>query len=272
MRLFLVPNGFTDTQVEQAAKCCETLAAGGHTCGVGPGDSLRLFGDSRGAVLKPEECDIIVSLGGDGSVLRAAQLALQCSKPLLGINSGRVGWLCAMDFSETGRFDEIMADCELTGKKLLSFEYHNETYHALNDILIGKRNFGGTVVLEASVDNGEHVLIRGDGLIISTPTGSTAYNLSAGGPVLDTELPAILLTPVCSRGSFTRSTVIDDSRTVNVAVRSDTAGIYADGRYVGDLDGVITARRSSKTLSIYMRRSRKAGMRLWGMNGEEHGA
>lgn len=256
MRLFLAPNGFTGTQVEQAARCFRRLEACGHACAVSRGDSLRLFGGEGGAAFGPEACDVIVSLGGDGSVLRAAQLALQWDKPLLGINSGRLGWLCAMDFDGIDRFDAILAGCRRSEKRLLSFEYGGETYRALNDIVVGKRNFGSTVDLDVTVGEGRPARLRGDGLIIATPTGSTAYSLSAGGPILDADLNAFLLTPICPHGSFNHPIAVDDSKRLRVAVRNESVGVYADGRYVGELDSAVTVERAQETLTVYTRGSR----------------
>ncbi len=271
MRLFLAPNGFTGRQVEQAMQCFHLLSESGHTCAVSAGDSLRLFGGESGAAFAPGECDLIVSLGGDGSVLRAAQLALAWNKPLLGINSGRLGWLCAMDFDEIRQFDTTLAHCELSQGKLLAFTYGGEVFRAVNDVVIGKRNFGGTVDLDVAVDEGGPARLRGDGLIIATPTGSTAYNLSAGGPLLDTGLGAVLLTPICPHGSFSRCVAVRDDRTIQVTVRNDHAGLYADGRYVGDLDGTLSVHLAQKPLLIYTRKERKADASLWGMTEMEHG-
>ena len=272
MRLFLAPNDFTGRQVEQAGRCLHRLAACGHACAVSRGDSLRLFGDERGAAFEPGESDLIVSLGGDGSVLRAAQLAIQCARPLLGINSGRLGWLCAMDFDEIDRFDAVLEDCVRSEKRLLTFEYRGAGFHALNDVVLGKRDFGGTVDLDVTVGEGGPVRLRGDGLIIATPTGSTAYNLSAGGPILDAAISAFLLTPVCPHGGFVHPVAIDDSRSVRVAVRNDPVGLYADGRHVGDLEDFIEVRRAEAALSIFARRGREVDAALRGMNGGERDA
>ncbi len=256
MRLFLAPNGYTDRQVEQAERCFHRLTACGHTCAVPRVDSLRFFDGGGGNSFGPGECDLIVSLGGDGSVLRAAQLALQYDKPLLGINSGRLGWLCAMGFDETDEFDSIFADCMLSQRSVLAFEYEGYTFFAVNDVVVGKLSFGGAVDLGVAVGKERPSYLRGDGLIAATPTGSTAYNLSAGGPVLDAKLNAIALTPICPHGCFDRPVVVDDSRVVLVSVRNDSAGLYADGRYIGGLDGALTIRKAAKTLALYVRKER----------------
>ncbi len=254
MRLFLAPNGYTGRQIEQAERCFQSLTSCGHTCAVSSGDSLRLFGGRGRNAFGPSECDMIISLGGDGSVLRAAQLALRYGKPLLGINSGRLGWLCALRFDEIEDFDSVLAKCRLSRRSVLGFEYSGETIYAVNDVVVGKRSFGGAVDLDITIGKESALHLRGDGLITATPTGSTAYNLSAGGPVLDTAMNAFALTPICPHGCFERSVVIDDSRSVFVSVRNDLAGLYADGRHVGNLDGELILSRAEKMLDLYSRR------------------
>lgn len=267
MKLLIHANGFTGEQTAQAAACFAALESGGNECALPPADSIRLFGDRSRAGFGPGESDIIISLGGDGSVLRAAQTAIAWDKPLLGINSGRLGYLCALDFAETGRFSEIFSQCVCTERTLLELTYDSETYYALNDVIIAKENFGETADLSVHIDSGSLLRVRGDGLIISTPTGSTAYNLSAGGPVLDAAMPSILLTQICPHAARACPIVLSDRRTVTVEERNRRAQVYADGRNIGNLSGVIAVRRAEKTLRMYSRRSaaedmiRAAGMK-----------
>ena len=94
-------------------------------------------------------------------------------------------------------------------KGLLSFEFGGETFCSVNDIAVTKLNFGSTVDLDVSIDDGSPLRLRGDGLMIATPTGSTAYSLSAGGPIMDPDLNAILLTPICPHGIFDHPMAVD---------------------------------------------------------------
>ncbi|MBR1821076.1 MAG: NAD(+)/NADH kinase [Clostridia bacterium] len=254
MRLFFAPNDFTGEQVNQAVECVRVLEdLCGHRCALSREDSLSLFGDERGVKFAPAESDAIVSLGGDGSVLRAAQTAIACSKPLLGINSGRLGYLCALDFDEIRDFNAILSNCALSERSLLTFEYRGAACYALNDVTIGKPNFGETVDLDVAARGRKPFRLRGDGLIIATPTGSTAYNLSAGGPVMDASVPAILLTPICAHDANAHPMVLDDRGEIVVSVRNSPAGLYADGRHVGELDGRLTVRRAARRIAVYMR-------------------
>ena len=253
MRLFLAPNGFTDIQVTQATRCFRVLADLGHDCAVSLENSLAFFSNDSGARFAPEECDLIVSLGGDGSVLRAARTAVALNKPLLGINSGRLGYLCALDFSEIDRFNARLEGCVLSRRSLASFAIEGETRYALNDVIVGKPSFGETVDLDVAIQGMEPFRLRGDGLIIATPTGSTAYNLSAGGATVEPTVPCILLTPVCPHGSKLHPMVLDERRQIAVSVRNGVAGLYADGRNEGALMDRLTVRVSQKRLSLYLR-------------------
>lgn len=252
MKLFLSPNLYTELQCTQALECIEVLKQREDTLlSLSPEDSMKLFGNMESARFSPDECDLIVSLGGDGAVLRAAQLAIAADKPLIGINSGRLGFLCAIPFIGIQHFYVLLDSCNITERALLECSYKDATYYALNDVTIGKPNFGETVDLTICVDNEGIGKVRGDGLIISTPTGSTAYNRSAGGPLLDPESSSILMTPICSRNSITRPVVLGDKRVISVTERQDCAQLYVDGKPIGTLNSEVTIRKSARTLALY---------------------
>ncbi len=242
--------------MEQAINCISALEKyGGHKCALSSFDSHRLLGDGRHAIFHPAESDMIVSLGGDGSVLRAAQTAILYEKPLIGINSGRLGYLCAMNFDEAPHFDELLTECVCSERSLLEFTYNSDTHYALNDVVIAKKNFGETVDLSVCIDGEDMMQVRGDGLIIATPTGSTAYNLSSGGPILDPDMPSIVLTPICPHTSHVHPIVLSEKRTVKVKERNRFAQVYADGSHIGGLCSEVTVRRSQRALCLYSRQS-----------------
>lgn len=252
MKLFLSPNLFTEEQRAQALECIEVLKQKEDTMlSLSLEDSLTLYQNESAVLFAPSDCDLIVSLGGDGAVLRAAQYAIASDKPLIGINSGRLGFLCSIPFIGIQHFYVLLESGNITHRALLECSYKGETYYALNDVTIGKPNFGETVDLTICVDNEGIGKVRGDGLIISTPTGSTAYNRSAGGPLLDPESSSILMTPICSRNSITRPIVLGDKRVISVTERQDCAQLYVDGKPIGTLDSEVTIKKSVRTLSLY---------------------
>ncbi|MBQ3076714.1 MAG: NAD(+)/NADH kinase [Clostridia bacterium] len=257
MRLFLCPNRFTDQQAEQAVRCLHHLEqGGGHEVALSEADSLRLFGDTRYMKFDPAGSDLLVSLGGDGAVLRAARVAMTSGKPLLGINSGRLGYLCAMDYEELLRFNALLGECTPSVRTILELRQGDTCCQALNDVIIGKSNFGSTVDLTVGIDGEEAMEVRGDGLIIATPTGSTAYNLSAGGPTLDPETPSLVLTPICPHSRHASPLVISDRRTITVQERDNNAQVYVDGVHLGKIQPDLTVRKDEKPVTLLVRKGR----------------
>ncbi len=172
--------------------------------------------------------EFVVVLGGDGTLLRAAKELSGQGRPLLGVNLGHLGFLTEVEVPDVyaalaefleGRYvlDERMmleAVVRRHGTEVARFQ-------ALNDVVVTKGPFARLVDLEAYVDGSFVTTYRGDGLILSTPTGSTAYSLSAGGPVVNPNLRVVLLTPICPHSFFDRSVVIGDGSTVHVRVRTE---------------------------------------------------
>ena len=250
MKLYICANGFTDDQLDQAKHCIEKLRSG-HECSLPAELGRKLFDAAYLPDFTPEEADIIISLGGDGALLAAARVAIEADHPLIGINSGRLGYLCAMSFDEIVCFDEIIASKTCRKVHLLELSFKDSVAYALNDIVVSKRNFGKTVDLKVSIDGYQDMDIRGDGVIICTPVGSTAYNLSAGGPTLDYAADVFALTPICAHNRNTHCRVVSGNRSVFVRVNHESALVYADGELIGEIDGAVKIVRSGRTLSLY---------------------
>lgn len=195
------------------------------------------------------EYDLIISLGGDGALLKASQLALKHDKPIFGINSGRLGYLCAMDYKDLENFTEIYNNCLINERILLEIKYHDNHYYALNDIVFGKENFGVTITITSVIDNIEETM-RGDGLIISTPTGSSAYNKAAGGQLLDINSPLFIVTPICPCNGYEGS-IIDNNEVVSVYSNKGNTRIFVDGIDIGLLDERVSVYKSKKTIKLY---------------------
>jgi len=258
VNILLYPNKYTGRQTEQAQNCRDALEARGHTCTLSASPSgIDETGDGA---LAQEAWDLVVSLGGDGSVLRAAQTALRLGKPLLGINSGRLGYLCAMELSEIDRFDELLSACELTERTVLECASESLVRYALNDVVLAKLRFGETAELFVDIDGAEGLHLRGDGLIVSSPTGSTAYNLSAGGPISESTVPILLLTPICPHGGDTHPLVLRDDHVISVRERNGRAQIILDGETAEDMGLPVVVRRSARRLKLYRRGS---GASFW---------
>ena len=188
---------------------------------------------------------VAVSMGGDGTFLRVVRLAAEVDVPVLGVNFGRLGYLPDLGPDQvrealTKVFEEkaVIEDrCALEVTITdLSPSGAPAVLLALNEVVIEKIDFGHTVRLTTSVDGEEALTYSADGLIIATPTGSTAYNLSAGGPILAPTLRAMVVTPVAPHFSLDRSLVLTEEQEVCVKVAPDRAGaLVIDGLDVGRL-------------------------------------
>ena len=180
----------------------------------------------------PYSCPYLIVLGGDGTMLRASHTAAMHNTPMLGINLGKLGYL-----TDSDRQDGIAAI-----KKLLEGKYHKEKRLmlevgknlALNDIFIRYTHAAKLMTYHIYVNNKLTDSLRADGMIVSTPTGSTAYSLSAGGPILKPDSEMLLLTPVCPHTLYARPWVLsgrDEIKIQTEAVDGEEAAVYMDGEF-----------------------------------------
>lgn len=183
--------------------------------------------------------DIIISLGGDGTLLHAACRAALANKPIMGINMGNLGFLTDVDFlhaeSALKAIKENRYSKEkrmlLSGTVIRDQEKH-PSFVALNDIGIMKELVSRIIHLKARVNNHDINTYSGDGLLVSSPTGSTAYSLSAGGPIVNPSLECLLLTPICPHSLNARSIITNSNDIIEIEVMSQDRNITltADGR------------------------------------------
>lgn len=255
MRLFICTNSSSERHRAAARAVIAKITEGCRADFCMPGDDCaNLYDGSREYAGEADSCDYVIGIGGDGTVLRAAQYALSVDKPLLGINNGRLGYLCGAGMADAERFDEnTFANMPGTVRTLLEFSIDGNTYTALNDVVVTKTNMGVSVELEAYCRDEFLASWRCDGVIIATPTGSTAYNFSAGGPKIMNDVPCFAVTPICPHNQSTKSVVVNDSSpiTVNITERTNKTGyIYADGVLCGQIDTSVTVRKSEKKLVL----------------------
>lgn len=183
------------------------------------------------------EFDLLVMAGGDGSVLRAGNLCAASKTPILGVNLGKLGFLIQVEHDEWREyFDKLLnGEAWIEERMMLHAEHFRAgeivgNWDALNEVVVGR---GGTlrpVRLSASVDGRHLTSYVADGLIASTATGSTAYALAAGGPILPPELRNILLVPIAPHLSVDRAVVLSEGSTVSIQVNSENAVLSIDGQ------------------------------------------
>jgi NAD+ kinase len=193
----------------------------------------------------PSDLDALITLGGDGTMLRAAHLHAGNGTPILGIHMGRLGFLAEVrqEAWEESLDRLCRGDYWLEERTMLSCHLHcgEETHgpwEALNEIVIQRSSSGRMIELSTYVDSGYFATYMADGLIVATATGSTAYALSAGGPILPPELPNMLLVPICPHLSFDRTIVLASGAAVRIENISRGEGaIVVDGVTQGMLAG-----------------------------------
>ncbi|GAJ13203.1 unnamed protein product, partial [marine sediment metagenome] len=148
----------------------------------------------------PSKVDLVVVLGGDGTLLSIAHLAAQKKVPVMGVNLGSLGFLTDVPRSEMFLSLDAYLDGEnksVSHRQMLEVFTRGKTFYCLNDIVINKGALARMIQCAMWIDDKEITIPRSDGLIISTPTGSTAYSLSAGGPIIQPQIPAIIIAPIC---------------------------------------------------------------------------
>jgi NAD+ kinase len=189
------------------------------------------------------DLDLAVSLGGDGTMLRTVDRVAGFGVPVMGVNLGQLGYLAEVEPSHLITALERFLAGEHTIVERMRMAVHIDAascagdYPALNEAVVGKTPTGQVARLAVTVDGEAFTTYVADGLIVATPTGSTAYAWSAGGPIIAPEAQALLLTPVAAHMLFDRSLVLLPTATIRLEVVGDRrATVSVDGRNLGELD------------------------------------
>ena len=196
--------------------------------------------------------DLLISIGGDGTILRAATYVRDSGIPILGINAGRLGFLAKVQKENIETFLQIVLKKEytLSERTLLSLECNpeneqiNELNFAMNEVTVSRKDTTSMITIDTSL-NGEHLnSYWADGLIISTPTGSTGYSLSCGGPVLTPEVKGLVITPIAPHNLNARPLVIPDDTEIKLKVSG------REEQYLVSLDSRIATLNNNAELII----------------------
>lgn len=170
-----------------------------------------------------EKPDMVLAVGGDGTMLAAVQIALRADVPVLGFNLGTVGFLTEAepDQAESVVRRLMAGDYQLDERMTVSATVGQKSATGVNDVVVEKVDSQRLVDLEVNIDGSRFLTYRADGLIVSTPTGSTAYSFSAGGPLVDPDLEALVLAPVAAHSLFDRPLVFPSSTHIEITVGTD---------------------------------------------------
>jgi NAD+ kinase len=229
-RIGLVPNIFKPDCVKRSSELAGWLRSQGLEVRFLEEDIKVLGLEEKGWKREefPHRLDLMISLGGDGTVLRAAQLAHGDDVPLLGINLGKMGFLTAFDqgrmiegLEEVLRGSYVLQDRKMIECRMIDAG-EGESHFALNEVVLGKKSTQRMAHYDVHINDQYYDSYAGDGIILATPTGSTAYNLAAGGPIAEPNIECFIMTPICPHSLAARSLVLSDrDRITAVAGTSD---------------------------------------------------
>ena len=205
--------------------------------------------------------DLLISIGGDGTILRAITHVKDLNIPIIGINTGRLGFLATIQFDEIKTaIDQIFkGNYKLSKRTLLSIETSNENKaisqlnFALNEIAVSRKNTTSMITVETRLNDEYLTSYWSDGLIVSSPTGSTGYSLSCGGPVITPDTTSFVITPIAPHNLSARPLIIEDSTIIKLRVsgREDNYLISLDSRIATlSNDTVVTIKKAPFTINM----------------------
>lgn len=205
----------------------------------------------------PEKADLVVVLGGDGTLLSVAHIAARMNVPVMGVNLGNLGFLTEVPVNEmTLTLDALLGGNEsiISPRLVLESRFKGGVDLCLNDVVINKGAVARMIHIKIWIDDREVETMKSDGLIIATPTGSTAYSLSAGGPILQPIIPAVLLTPICPHTLAFRPTVVSSDSRIRIQLLTSDEEVYLtlDGQRGGRMEknDIVEVRRAKYDLSL----------------------
>jgi len=226
---------------------------------------LHLLDSSEKALLDEET--LVVSLGGDGTFLKAARLAHDAGARIVAVNLGHLGFLLNVPSNDVAESVKVALGSDSVSERLALKITRSGTgleEFALNEVLVERSSAGHMVKVRTFVDEEEYLTYSADGVMVATPTGSTGYNFSAGGPVVDASLSIMILTPIAPHFTIDRSIVVPDDKVIRLVVVDKSAMLVADGTTIGSLemDDYVDVRQSPRPVRVVATRSFDLATRL----------
>lgn len=262
----ICPNPFRDTGLEITKKAAALLKAEGVDTAVCPvfseGEPGVIPPDVEERVLEDEapRCDFVLVVGGDGTILEVARRLHHQPMPILGINLGTKGFMSTLEPEDIELLRKVAHGVYAVSRRMMldvRLVRNGETicrHTALNDAVI--HGYGDCIHLSAACESGKITSFSGDGIILATPTGSTGYSMSAGGPIVEPEAQNIIISPICPHAIGARSFVLGANRIVKVTaghLHGRRAYLSVDGKWTADLAGgdvLEVSRAEHETLMI----------------------
>ncbi len=255
MKVAVIPNGrAAGVHAALPAVCAQLQALGAQT-----------LCPASGAFPSPEAdeligaCDAVVALGGDGTIIHTAKRAAAFDRAVLGINCGTLGFMAGLEADELEQLAKLIAgEYTIESRMLLEVRVSGakeRRFYALNEAVVSRGSLSRIVELDICNHDKPVMTYEGDGVIVATPTGSTGYSLSAGGPVVDPEVSCLLVTPVCPHSLHCRSTIFSADAVLSVRANVERCPeIYLtvdgeEGLRVGERD-VVTISRADRAARL----------------------
>jgi NAD+ kinase len=227
-------------------------------------ETATIAGESRNGVPRPEvpsQCDLVVVLGGDGTLLSVARAMNSDTIPILAVNFGSLGFLTEITLEETFHtLENILAGKATTQMRLMIDVTVNRdgarfaSYRALNDVVLTKGALARIIDIDVRINNQFVATYKADGLIVATPTGSTAYTLSAGGPIVFPTMAAMLITPIASHTLTFRPVVVPDTVLIQLSLKATQESVFltVDGQVGLALKGddLLQVRKSARSIEL----------------------
>ena len=266
MKFFIIPNmtrenalSVTTATIEELFKInCQVLMDSSLMNAFGKIEGIN-FGEQDDLI---NNCDIVISVGGDGSFINAAKIATDNNKPVLCINAGKLAYLACLEGDELKLLSKVVKGEFITEKRMMlsvSILDKNDRiiYHSncINDAVVSRSGVIRIMKLSVSCNGAPLIDYLADGVIVSTPTGSTAYSLSAGGPVIDPCVESVLLTPVCPHSVFSRSVVLSGNSSLEIVHdNSGEAILSCDGQSAVIIpEGALVAVKKSEKCASFIK-------------------
>lgn len=236
-RFCIVVNEDKDSQLEVTRKIVKYLEAKGKECAVTSNCSTCIPGHRTDAAEISTGTDCAIVLGGDGTILQAAYDLNETRIPIFGINMGTLGFLADTELQNLEESLEKLINDEyiIEERIMLRVKYKEHTELALNDVVITRNGFSRVINLGVYINDRYVNDYSGDGIIVATPTGSTAYNLSAGGPVVVPEAHLMLVTPICPHSLYARSIVVSSGD--RIVINVNTSKKTQEEEVIATIDG-----------------------------------
>lgn len=235
MRIGLLVHGKRADALDHARRAAEYLLSAGVEV-LAEDAAVPLLDEKVIAFSQAKQgADVVISLGGDGTILRGAQYAMRWNAPLLGINLGRVGFLAEIEADDIEEaLDAVIQGAYATeSRPMLRVTSGTDTWYALNDVVVSRGGYARLITIDALVDGESSGRYVADGIVVTTPTGSTGYSLSAGGPIVSPKVDCMVITPICAHTLQHRPSVVHGGAQIRLELLPDdaqSASLQIDGQ------------------------------------------